>query len=290
MTAHTRPVTTDARRSSSARASRSTAPRGWLTTINPLIKLAATFPALMLVLFTRDIATPAALAVIAVTALLTGVRVRPKVLLWGTVGVLLVGVWTTFLFAMLTRADLVADTPVVIDGWVTIRQGALETGAATALRLIAVSMLALLGSAGTSIAGLNSALVGQLRIPYRFAHGALAAACFAPRYREDLITLHAAHRARGIIDRRGPVGFARRTGRQVIPLLAGGARYAERLSLAMDARGFGAYPTRSDRNPARVRPRDIVCLVALWTAFAAVFISAGALGLAEWSSDVHGIA
>lgn len=265
-----------------------TSMRGWLTTINPLMKLAATFPALVLLFFTRDLFTPAAIAVLAVAVLLTGLRIRPRTLIVGAVVVLVVGVWTTFLFALLTRADLVADTPIVLEGWITLRAGALEVGAATALRLIAVSMLALLGSAGTTIASLNSALVRQLRIPYRFAHGALAAARFAPRYRDDLITLRAAHRARGIIDPRGPVGFFRRTGRAAIPLLAGGARYAERLSLAMDARGFGAHPRRSDRHPALVRGRDLVCLLGSWVLFAAVFAAAAMLGLAQWSGEIHG--
>ncbi|MGB4777935.1 energy-coupling factor transporter transmembrane component T [Microbacterium sp.] len=262
--------------------------RGWLTTINPLVKLTATLPPLLAVLFTRDMFTPAVIATLAFVVLLTGLRVRLRVVLVGKAIILLVGAWTAFPFALLVRADVVADTPVVIDGWITLRAGAIKIGAATALRLIAVSALALLGSAGTTIARLNRALVRQLHIPYRFAHGALAAARFAPRYREDLVTLRAAHRARGIIDPRGPVGFARRTARSTIPLLAGGARYAERLSLAMDARGFGAHPTRSDRHPAVIRTRDLVFVAGSWAAFAAVFVTTGMLGVAQWSGDFHG--
>lgn len=262
--------------------------RGWLAAINPLIKLAATFSALMLVLFARDVATPAVIIVVAGAVLLTGMRIRVRVLLLGAAVVLLVGAWTTLLFALLTRADLVADTPIVLDGWIVLRAGAVETATATALRLIAVSMLALLGSAGTSIPDLNSALVRQLRIPYCFAHGALAAAWFAPRYREDLATLRAAHHARGIIDPPGPIGFFRRATRSTIPLLAGGARYAERLSRAMDARGFGAHPTRSDRRPARVRARDLKFLLGAWALFAAVFVATALLGIARWSGEIHG--
>lgn len=262
--------------------------RGWLATVNPLMKLAATFPPLMLLFFTRDLFTPAVIASLAVILLLTGVRIRPKTLVVGAVIVALVGAWTTLLFALLTRADRVADTPIVLDGWITLHAGALSVGGATALRLVAVSMLALLGSAGTTLAGLNSSLVRQLRIPYRFAHGTMAAARFAPRYRDDLLTLRAAQQARGIIDPRGPVGFFRRSGRSVIPLLAGGARYAERLSLAMDARGFGAHPTRSDRNPAVLRARDLAFVLCLWVLFTAVFVAAGLLGVAQWSGEIHG--
>ncbi|SJM58130.1 energy-coupling factor transporter transmembrane protein EcfT [Gulosibacter sp. 10] len=262
--------------------------RGWLTAINPLVKLAATLPPLILVFFTRDVATPASITVLALVVLLSGLRIRARTLLVGALAVLIVGAWTALLFALLVRPELVSSTPIVFDGWVTLRAGALEIGTATALRLIAVSMLALLGSAGTTIAGLSSALVRQLRIPYRFAHGALAAARFAPRYRDDLVTLRAAHRARGIIDPRGPVGFLRRSSRSAIPLLAGGARYAERLSLAMDARGFGAHPTRTDRHPVLMRRRDVVFLILFWLLLAAVFAVMAVLGLARWSGNIYG--
>lgn len=262
--------------------------RGWLTTINPLVKLAATFPTLMLLFFTRDIFTPTLVAVLALILLLSGLRVRTRTLSIAAAIMLIVGAWTALLFALLSRAELTADTPIVFEGWVTLRAGALKVGVATALRLIAVSLLALLGSAGTTIAGLNSALVRQLRVPYRFAHGTLAAARFVPRYRDDLVNLRAAHRARGIIDPRGPVGFFRRSSRSIIPLLAGGARYAERLSLSMDARGFGAHPSRSDRHPAILRARDLGFLVGTWLLFAAVFLTARLLGVSEWSGEIHG--
>lgn len=262
--------------------------RGWLATVNPLIKLASTMPALMAVLFTRDVLTPALIAGIAFVVLLAGLRIRVHVVAVVAVVILVVGSWTALFFALLVRDDAAAHTPVVFAGWITLRAGAVMIGAATALRLVAVSALALLGSAGTTIAELNSALVRQLHIPYRFAQGALAAARFAPRYREDLLTLRAAHRARGIIDPRGPVGFARRTARSTIPLLAGGARYAERLSLAMDARGFGAHPQRTDRRPAVIRIRDVVFVICMWTVFAAAFIATLQLGVAQWSGEIHG--
>lgn len=262
--------------------------RGWLTSINPLIKVLATLPPLILVFFTRDILTPAIIASVAVIILLTGLRIRLRTVLFGALVIIVVGVWTTFLFAVLVRSELVADSPLILDGWLTLHADALPIGGATALRLITVSMLALLGSAGTTIAGLSSALVNQLHLPYRFTHGVLTAARFAPRYRDDLRTLRAAHRARGIIDPRGPIGFFRRTGRSTLPLLAGGARYAERLSLAMDARGFGAYSARSDRHPARVAARDWTFLLCVWSLFAAIFISAALLGISRWSGDIYG--
>lgn len=257
--------------------------RGWLATINPVAKLVATLPPLAVLLFTRDIATPAVVAWFALVAILSGVPLRLRALLAGATAILLVGAWTTLVFAMLTRSDLVKDSPIIIDGWITLRAAAVHTGISTAVRLAAMMILALLGSLGTTIYQLASALVRQCRIPYRFAYGVLAAMQFVPRYREDILTLRAAQRARGIIDPPGLLGYSRRTGRSIVPLLAAGARYAQRLSHAMDARGFGAHPSRSDRHPTAIRSRDIVFVAAVWLVALACYISMHFHGLLAMS-------
>lgn len=262
--------------------------RSWLAGINPVMKLAATLPPMALVMFTRDVATPALLAGAAVLALLTGSRMRPRVLLAGGGGLILFGLWSTYLFAALVRPELVADTPAVTYGWVSLPAGAWQIGAATALRMLAAMLLALVGSVGTTTDQLASALVRQCRVPYRFAYGTLAAVQFVPRYRHDLATLRAAHRARGILDPPGPVGYLRRTGRSLVPLLAGGARHAERLSLAMDARGFGAYPGRSDRDPATVRTKDVVLVGLSWALVVAVLLVTAQLGLLQLVGSDNG--
>lgn len=262
---------------------------GWLTTVNPVVKIAATLPPLVVILFTRDVATPGAIAIAALIALLTGIRFRLRTLVAGAAGLLVILAWTTFFFALLVRDDLVSGTPMVLDGWITMRAGAVEIGLATALRLVAAMVLALLGSLGTSVDQLASALVNQCRVPYRFAYGATATLRFVPRYREDIVTLRAAHRARGIIDPPGPIGYARRSSRSLIPLLAGGARHAERISLAMDARGFGAHHRRSDRAPAVVRVRDGVFAAAVWVGVAAVFVTTGMLGILQMSTVMYSV-
>ncbi|MGI5440458.1 energy-coupling factor transporter transmembrane component T [Streptomyces shenzhenensis] len=262
--------------------------RPQLAALNPVAKLAAVLPAVVLVLFTRDIATPAVIVIAAALVIIVGARLRPRAILIGGAIILLAGAWTTASFALLTRPEVVAGTPVVIDGWITLHAGALCTGMATSLRLIAMMLLALVGSLGTTTSALVSALVRQGRVPYRFAYGAVAAVRFAPRYRQDLLTIRAAQRARGIIDRRGPVGYLTRTRRSLIPLLAGGARHAERLSLAMDARGFGAHPHRNDRHPAVLRPSDVLFIFAVWSGVAAIFVITNALGLLTFGTGMAG--
>ena len=56
----------------------------------------------------------------------------------------------------------------------------------------------------------------------------------------------------------------------VIPLLAGAIRHAERVALAMDARAFGAYPTRTERHLVPFRLRDVVFVALFWIVSAAL--------------------
>lgn len=262
---------------------------GWLTTINPLAKILAIVPPMIALLLTRGIAVPAAVAAVALAGILTGVRLRPRTLLIAAGTTVLFAAWMSVFFAVLVRADRVAQTPLVQLGPLAVPSGALAIGLGTALRFVAMMMLALLGSLGTTLAGLRSALVLQARVPYRFAYGVVATVRFVPRYRENAATIRAAHRARGVVESRGPVGAIRRAARSFLPLLADGARYAERMSLAMDARGFGAHPHRIDRNPTRLRPRDIIFVATLWAAVAAIYVVALHYGLVEFAEQLHQI-
>ncbi|WP_051208610.1 energy-coupling factor transporter transmembrane component T [Propionicicella superfundia] len=260
---------------------------GWLRTVNPVVKIVATLVPMVALLFTRDVLTPTLVLVGATVTLLTGFRMRPRTLAIGVLAATLIVAWMTFFFALLVDTDRFGGTERVEIGPVALYVQGLSIGLATALRFVVVMMLALLGSLGTTTDRLTSALIRQGRIPYRFAYGTAATLRFVPRYQADVRTLRAAHRARGIIDGRGPVGTLRRAGRSLVPLLAGGVRHAERLSLAMDARGFGAFPQRTDRNPAEVRTRDGVFLVAVWGGVAACYLVTARLGVLVMTGAIY---
>lgn len=260
---------------------------GWLATLNPIVKLAATLPWMGLSVCTRDFATPAMLSALAALAMLCGARFRAKTVLVVATIVIVVGAWVAFIFALLVSPDVVAATPPVLSRWPGLRTGALWIGAATSMRLIALIMLGLLGTLGTTMLQLASALVHQCRIPYRYAYAATLSARFVPRYQRDIATLRDAQHARGIIDARGPIGWLRRTARSMVPLLASGVRHAERLSMAMDARGFGAYSTRTERHPARVTVRDVIFFCAVWGVAIAVLVLSWRLGWLRFSADAR---
>jgi len=231
--------------------------------------------------------TPALVTIGVTVVVLTGFKIRARDLAICMVAVALVVAWMTFFVARLGGTSQLTDARLVEIGPLSLHRQALRTGLATALRFVAIMVLALLGSLGTTTGQLASALVHQARVPYRFAYGAVATLRFVPRYKNDVGVLRAAHRARGIVDVPGPIGALRRTSRSLVPLLASGVRHAERLSLAMDARGFGAFPQRADRDPATLRVRDGVFLAVIWGAVAATYLFTARLGVLQMTAMLY---
>lgn len=245
---------------------------GLLGRINPLAKIGGPVPAILLVIFVRDLATPITLIAIAYALILVGARLSRRML-----AVLLVGAPLGFALIALSFA-LWADPSTVdqavplwhIGNW-TLYGDALLIGAATALRLGAVFSLALIGGLTTSGPDLVRAMVQQLRVPYRIGYTALAAYRFVPRFGYELEVIRAAHRVRGLGSGRGPIASIRRTAGTIVPLLASAIRHAENVALAMDSRAFGAYPTRTERYLVPFRARDWAFMVCFWALTAAVF-------------------
>ena len=248
--------------------------RFWLHHLNPLAKIAAVLPAMALLVATRDLVTPATFLVLSYLIVLTGARItrRAAALLLGIplgIAVLTIG------FSIWIDPDQVAGTGVALQlgDWV-LRGGALLIGLATALRLAAILALALIGGLTTSGPDLVRAAVQQLHVPYRIGYTALAAYRFVPRFGYELSVIRAAHRVRGHGGGRGPVARLVRGWGYIVPLLASGIRHAERVALSMDARAFGAHPTRTERHIVPWRTRDTAFTVAMILASAVVFTTA----------------
>ncbi len=244
----------------------------YLYRLNPLAKLAAVLPAIMVLAFTRDLATPAAFLALAYALLLTGARFTARLaLLLGVVlptATLALGLG----FALWTDPARVDHTVALwrIGDW-TLYGGALAVGMATALRLAALVALSLAAGLTTTGPDLVRALGQQLRMPYRIGATALAAFRFVPRFGRELELIRAAHRVRGV-HRGGVLTAPARWAGYIVPLLAGAIRHAERVALAMDARAFGAYPTRTERHPVPWRARDTVFVALLWAATTALCV------------------
>ncbi|MBO0980924.1 energy-coupling factor transporter transmembrane component T [Microbacterium sp. SD291] len=250
------------------------APRQFLHALNPLSKVAGVAPAMLLLIFVRDLATPAAFLALGYITLLIGARLthRTAALLFLAVplGILAIA----FGFSLWVDAELVsASSPILTIGDWTLHQGALLIGFATALRLGAILSLALIGGLTTTGPNLVRSSVQQLRVPYRIGYTALAAFRFVPRFGYELSVIRAAHRVRGHHGGRGPFARIARGWGYIVPLLAGAIRHAERVALAMDSRAFGAHTTRTERHLVPFRARDIVFIAVSLAASAVIFLS-----------------
>lgn len=253
-----------------------TAPAGgrFLYGLNPLAKLAAPLPAMALLVFARDLATPLVFIALAYAVVIAGARITGRLALLLFVALPVAAAVIGLGMAVWTDASRV-DTSVVVlqlGGW-SLYGGAVLTGLATGLRLAAIIALALIAGLTSTGPDLVRASVQQLRVPYRIGYTALAAFRFVPRFGHELDVIRQAHRVRGAHGGRGPFAAVARWWGYVVPLLAGAIRHAERVALAMDARAFGAHPDRTERHLVPWRRRDTLFVVAFWAASAGILIA-----------------
>lgn len=249
------------------------AARRSLQTLNPLATIAATLPVIVVLVFTRDILTPAVFIGIAYLLLLTGTRMTSRRLILLLVALPVAAAVLTVGFGLWTdSSDLDHSVELLRIGDYRLFLSAFEVGAATALRLVSILSLALLTGLTSSGPDMVRSAVAHLRVPYRVGYAALASYRFVPRFRYELDVIRKAHRARGARGGRGPIAALRRTIGYIVPLLASAIRHAERVSLSMDARAFGAHPTRTERYEVPLRVRDVVFVVVFWVVAAVTII------------------
>jgi energy-coupling factor transport system permease protein len=214
----------------------------FLHRVNPLTKLVLVMAVMLILTLIVDPLTPLAVAALGlvVIRLLGGVPVgqvlrtlRPFLLV--SFGLF----WTTALFY--------ANPARVFGEWgpLVVSEDGLAYGAAIMFRILAIFVVSLLFTLTTDPTAFLQAVVQQARLSPRFGYGIIAAYRFVPLFDEQLATIQAAHRIRGVASRGGPMAQYRRLVGHMVPLLAGGIRHAERVALAMDARGFGAVASRT---------------------------------------------
>lgn len=247
--------------------------RGPLAALNPLAKLAAPLPAMIVVVFSRDLVLPLAFIAFALVVLLAGARLSAGLVTALVVGTPVAALVLGVSFGIWVDPSSVAgpEASVVLFGvgdW-SFTLAAYLVGLATALRVLAVLMLSLIAGLTSTGTEFVRAAVQNLRVPYRVGYTALAALRFVPRFGHELEIIRAAHRVRGTVAGRGPIAAVRRAFGTAVPLLASAIRHAERVALAMDARAFGAHRTRTERHLMPWRARD--------TVFVAAFVAASAL-------------
>lgn len=233
---------------------------------NPLVKLGIALAWLIGLGFTLDVRPPLILTVVAlVSALQLGAipasvlarRLAPLVL------AVLAITLTNLVFS--THNPDPAATELFRIGPLRITVEALAAAAGLGARVASIVSVGAVFTLTTDATALMDSLVQLAGVSPRFAYGVLAAYQAVPRLGDDLATLRGARRLRGLreLDPRLLVG-----------LLVRAIRHADQLSIAMDARGFGAGP-RTTYRPIAWTPLDaIVGIAALLILVGALFASA----------------
>jgi energy-coupling factor transporter transmembrane protein EcfT len=103
----------------------------------------------------------------------------------------------------------------------------------------------------------------QFHMPQLFAYGLLAAWGIFPEMLQEYRRTKAAFRARGI--RVFAVSPA-----LLKPLLVKSIRWSEQLSVAMESKGFSGHQSRTEYDPVRVHPLDLLGVVVCCVAFPVV--------------------
>jgi energy-coupling factor transport system permease protein len=230
----------------------------FLHRVNPLTKL--TFTVVMMVLLTLivDPLTPLAVAALGLAAIVLLGRVPLVQTLLTLRPFLIVSFglfWTTALFY---AADP-ASPPRVLAHWgpAVLTEEGVAYGVAIMLRILAIFVISLMFTLTTDPTAFLQALVQQARLSPRFGYGVIAAYRFVPLFDGELASIRAAHRIRGVASGGLAAQYRHLVG-HMVPLLAGGIRHAERVALAMDARGFGASSSRTYYRRSTFGWRDVV--------------------------------
>ncbi|MDH6198366.1 energy-coupling factor transport system permease protein [Mycobacterium frederiksbergense] len=158
---------------------------------------------------------------------------------------------------------------------VTVSDGSITLALATFLRVLAIALPSVILFIDVEPTELADGLGQVLRLPARFVLGALAGLRMIGLLGQDWQYLGYARRARGVADH----ARLRRIAGQAFALLVFAVRRGSKLATAMEARGFGAYPTRTWARRSPFGGREFGLLAAgfaIAAAAIAVSVASGA--------------
>ena len=208
----------------------------------------------------------ALLGIAAVALLATGVAPG---LVWAKLRGLFGLVLAIFLLQCLFNRG--GEPLLVLSGITVVTDAGFRAAVLVGLRLLVIMIGAMVMLSGESRDYLLA--LTQWRVPYEIAFMALIAMRFIPMLREEAQSVLCAAQMRGMrLKKTGPAHRARVYISVALPVAAGAVRRAEQLSIAMEARGFRAFPQRTSMRRLRMRAPDWVCAAVFCAALAAVFL------------------
>ncbi len=247
--------------------------------ISPAARLIANLAAMFAVVMVNDPYTPTMFLVVSIALTVwTGVLQGRRL-----VRLLPFGFFAFAMFWMNAAWANVNDAVVVATlGPLQFTDQGIVLGLALALRILAVGMLTIVFLSTMDPTEMVLSLVQQFRFPPRLAYSLMAALRFVPTLETEMQLIRAAHRIRGT-GAEGRLAWGRRLYRYAIPLLAGGIRRAERVAIAMEARGFAPQHPRTYMRKLPWRTSDTWFIVASLVVIGAIFAVSAHMNWLSWA-------
>lgn len=189
---------------------------------------------------------------------LSGKGLRKNLLLIGLL-------WAATLLLTGTTSQMVMPERAAVDGY-------WHAAFDQASMLTAIISLVLVSGIATDPEKILRNAVTNLRLPVRIAVAGTIALSFVARFTRDFQQLRTSRALRGVGQNLRLLAPAYRWVSAIIPLVIVAVGHSERVATAMDARGFGAFPTRTELVESPWRLRDTLVLVGTWLVVVTIWI------------------
>lgn len=226
----------------------------FLTSLNPAYRLIGGFLAALPMLLSLDWLSSGTMLVLEF-AVLAVIGITP----WRTVR----STWPVFVGAPFSALAVLLYGKSGGDTWwqwgfMRVTDRSAELALATALRILAIGIPAIIAVLGIDVTDLADSFSQILHLPDRFVYGGLAGMRLFSVLQDDWAALSASRRSRGLGDDNALRAFLP----QSFALLVLSIRRSTTLATAMQARGFGGSGPRSHARVSEVHVRDRVFLAA----------------------------
>jgi energy-coupling factor transport system permease protein len=239
----------------------------FMTELNPSFKLFMHLLAMICFVFVKDPTTSFLLALIPLMLAIGLARLSVKTIIIRTSPFILLFVSSTFMLAAYGKGETVWFEWA----WFRFTQEGLINGLNIGFRMMGFVFYGILFTMTTDIHRLVLSLMQQCRLKPKWAYALLAGFRFVPMFREEYEQIKAAHRIRGVNQIKGWKGKWESFLRYTIPLLAQAIRKAERVAVALEARGFDGSWNRTFYRRVSYGWKDTVYLMLLFSMNMLVF-------------------